>query len=113
MNSSAPWSNGRPNGLMSSQLHSSVRGHWGAAKRDSDIDLVVLTDNPSAYLAREDWIAPLAPGAELLRIGDWGTVAERRFVLRSGLEVGGGPFSAGFDHRGLLADLAAACRGVT
>jgi predicted nucleotidyltransferase len=112
-----------------------IVGSWarGAAKRDSDVDLVVLTDNPSAYLEQEDWIAPLAPGAELLRTGDWGAIAERRLVLRSGLEVEVGvglpswaetaPVDPGtfaivrdgfrpvFDPRGLLAELAAACRG--
>jgi predicted nucleotidyltransferase len=112
-------------------------GSWarGAATSDSDVDIVVLTDNPNAYIEREDWIAPLAPGAELLRTGDWGAIAERRLVLRSGLEVEVGvglpswadtaPVDPGtrgvirdgfqpvFDPQGLLAELAAACRGST
>jgi predicted nucleotidyltransferase len=110
-------------------------GSWarGGAGRDSDIDLVVLTDCPSAYLEHEDWIASLAPGAELLRTGDWGAIAERRLVLPSGLEVEVGiglpswaqtaPVDPGtravvrngfrpiFDPRGSLVELAAACRG--
>jgi predicted nucleotidyltransferase len=114
-----------------------VVGSWarGTARADSDFDVVLLTDDPSAYLEREDWIAALAPGAELFRIGDWGAIAERRFVLRSGLEVEVGvglpswadtaPVDPGtravvrdglrplFDPRGLLAKLVAACRGST
>jgi predicted nucleotidyltransferase len=108
-------------------------GSWarGAPRADSDLDVVLLTDDPSAYLEHEDWIAGLARGAELLRTGDWGAIAERRLILRSGLEVEVGvglpswadtaPVDAGtralvrdgfrpvFDPRGLLAELTAAC----
>ena len=110
-------------------------GSWarGAARADSDLDVVLLTDDPGAYLEREDWIAALAPGAHLLRTGDWGAIAERRLVLPSGLEIevaialpswaDTAPVDPGtravvrdgfeliFDPRGLLAELAAACRG--
>jgi predicted nucleotidyltransferase len=114
-----------------------VVGSWarGAAKHDSDVDVVLLTYDPSVYIEREDWIAALTPGAELLRTGDWGAIAERRLGLRSGLEIEVGvglpswadtaPVDPGtravvrdglrplFDPRGLLAKLVAACRGST
>lgn len=64
-------------------------GSWarGAARPDSDVDLVVLTDDPSAYLERDDWVEALAPDAALVRTGDWGAIVERRLRLPSGLEV--------------------------
>jgi uncharacterized protein len=114
-----------------------IVGSWARdiARADSDLDVVLLTDDPSPYLDREDWITALAPGTELLRTGDWGAIAERRLVLRSGLEVEVGvglpswaetaPVDPGtravvrdgfrpvFDPHGLLAELAAVCHGST
>jgi hypothetical protein len=110
-----------------------IVGSWArdAAREDSDVDLVLLTNEPSAYTEREDWIAGLAPGATLLRTGDWGAIIERRLLLPSGLEVEVGvglpswaetaPVDPGtrrvvrgglrevYDPHGLLAALAAAC----
>jgi uncharacterized protein len=109
-------------------------GSWarGAARADSDLDVVLLTHNPSAYAERDDWIDGVAPGACLLRTGDWGAIAEHRLGLRSGLEVEVGvglpswantaPVDPGtravvrdgfrpvFDPGGLLAELLAACK---
>ena len=64
-------------------------GSWarGAPRADSDVDLVLLTVDPPAYVEHEDWIQVLAPGAELVRTGDWGAIVERRLRLPSGLEV--------------------------
>jgi hypothetical protein len=64
-------------------------GSWarGTERPDSDVDLVVLTDDPSAYTERDDWVETLAPGAELVRTGDWQAIVERRIRLPSGLEV--------------------------
>jgi predicted nucleotidyltransferase len=64
-------------------------GSWArnAAHDDSDVDLIVLTDEPALYLESEDWIGEFAPGARLLRTGDWGAIVERRLELPSGLEV--------------------------
>ncbi len=64
-------------------------GSWarGAADADSDVDLIVLTEDPAAYATRERWIGELAPGAHLVRTGDWGPIVERRLLLPSGLEV--------------------------
>lgn len=109
-----------------------VVGSWarGTASDDSDVDLVLLSDDPTAYTHREDWVAELFPSARLMRTGDWGAIVERRLLLPSGLEVELGvgspswaavePLDEGtqrvvrdglrviYDPRGLLADLAAA-----
>jgi predicted nucleotidyltransferase len=112
-----------------------VVGSWarGAQRQDSDLDLVLLTQRPGAYLEDDDWIQELAPTAKPLRTGDWGATVERRLILPSGLhiEVGVGdpswantaPVDPGtkavvrdglrslYDPRGLLARLVAACDG--
>lgn len=109
-------------------------GSWArhAGRSSSDVDLVVLSDDPVAYIEREDWIEGLVSGAELVRTGDWGGVVERRLLLPSGLEVEVGiglpswaetsPVDPGtrrvvrdglrvlHDPRGLLGALASACR---
>jgi predicted nucleotidyltransferase len=109
-------------------------GSWarGAERPDSDLDLVVLTDDPAGYLERDDWVDELQPGAELVATRDWGTIVERRIRLPSGLEVEVGigrpswadtsPVDPGtrrvvrdgmqalYDPRGLLAALVDACR---
>jgi predicted nucleotidyltransferase len=109
-------------------------GSWarGAERPDSDLDLVVLTDDPAGYLERDDWVEELQPGAELVATRDWGTIVERRIRLPSGLEVEVGigrpswadtsPVDPGtrrvvrdgmqalYDPRGMLAALIDACR---
>jgi predicted nucleotidyltransferase len=64
-------------------------GSWarGAARDDSDVDLIVLTDEPERLLVREEWIDELAPAASLLRTREWGPIVERRLVLQSSLEI--------------------------
>jgi uncharacterized protein len=101
-----------------------------AAGPDSDIDLVVLTEETGRY-ADETWADELNLG-ELTRVQDWGPITERRFITGTGLEVEiniGSPDWANLDpvdpgtHRvvadgarvlhdpeGLLADLERACR---
>lgn len=107
-------------------------GSWarGTASDESDVDLVLLIDEPTVYTRREDWVAELFPSAQVMRTGDWGAIVERRLLLASGLEVELGvaspswaavePLDEGtrrvvgdglralYDPRGLLADLAAA-----
>ena len=57
----------------------------GTARPDSDVDLVVLVDDPRAYLG---WPAEeLEEAAVDLRTRWWGPVLERRFRLPSGLRV--------------------------
>jgi len=57
----------------------------GAARADSDIDLVLLTADEAQY-ADNSWAPELALGS-LTRVQRWGAVTERRFRTRSGLEV--------------------------
>jgi predicted nucleotidyltransferase len=111
-----------------------LAGSWArdAVRPESDVDLIVLTDDPAAYTESVDWIEGLAPGAVLVRTGDWGPIVERRLRLLSGLEVelgvgrpswaGTSPVDPGtrrvvldgcrplHDPRGLLAALVFACR---
>ena len=63
-------------------------GSWarGAARADSDVDLVLLTDNTAAYLEDRMWLAAFA-AKEIARRRKWGVVTELRAVLGSGLEV--------------------------
>lgn len=58
----------------------------GAARADSDVDLVLLTTERGAYLAEDGWGAGLGLG-ELVRTRRWGVITERRFRTPSGLEV--------------------------
>jgi hypothetical protein len=66
-----------------------VLGSWArdTAREDSDIDLILLTNEPVGYTAREAWISQVAPGATLIRTGNWGPIIERRLRLPSGLEI--------------------------
>lgn len=109
-----------------------VVGSWarGTARMDSDVDIVVLTDDPGHAQAGE-WTGLL--GGDVLRLADWGPLREVRVRRPSGLavEIGVVPVSwAATDpvdpgtcrvmtdgHRilhdpvGVLASLSAACRG--
>jgi uncharacterized protein len=112
-----------------------VVGSWArdTARADSDVDLVLLTHDPVTYTEHHEWLAALAPGGRLIRTRSWGVLVERRILLRSGLEIEMGvvrpswaktqPVDAGtkravrsgfrpiLDPHGVLAALAAACRG--
>jgi hypothetical protein len=63
-------------------------GSWarGDPGPTSDLDLVVLTEMPEAYVGRDDWIAALG-GARVVRTMAWGAVTERRLLTSSGLEL--------------------------
>ena len=67
-----------------------VVGSWaqGEPREDSDVDLVLLADDPTPYTEHDDWVAELAPGATLIGTADWGAITERRLlILSSGLEI--------------------------
>ncbi|MGN9775912.1 nucleotidyltransferase domain-containing protein [Micromonospora sp. H33] len=108
-----------------------VVGSWarGAARMDSDLDLVVLTDNPR-YADADLWTGLL--GGQVTRLAEWGPPLKEIRVRRpSGFEVEMGvvpvswahtePVDAGtrrvigdghrvvHDPAGLLAALSAAC----
>jgi predicted nucleotidyltransferase len=59
-------------------------GSWarGDARPDSDVDVVLLTTTPEAYMGGTPW-----PDAELVQTRDWGGLTERRLRLPSGLEL--------------------------
>lgn len=65
-----------------------VVGSWARddARMDSDVDIVVLTEDRAPYLEDEAWVSEVGGGA-LVRTRRWGATTERRFRLPSGLEV--------------------------
>jgi predicted nucleotidyltransferase len=71
-------------------------GSWArsAARRDSDLDLVVLCEGSSDMLGRTDWYNAFGIG-EVVSQRDFGSIQERRLRLASGfeIEVGIGPTS--------------------
>jgi hypothetical protein len=58
----------------------------GAARETSDVDLILLTENPQAYFEDVDWIRrfgePIRWQSE-----DWGKIRSLRVWYKSGLEV--------------------------
>jgi predicted nucleotidyltransferase len=81
----AAWVRGRPDirGLA-------LVGSWarGRAHAGSDVDLVVLADDPARYADDDSWIVEaLGRPAVTVRRRAWGVVTERRALLPSGLEV--------------------------
>jgi hypothetical protein len=63
-------------------------GSWahGTPRPGSDVDLILLTEEPSLYTGGKDWIAELG-GITLVATRGWGAITERRFRLPSGLAV--------------------------
>lgn len=67
-----------------------VVGSWtrGEPREDSDLDLVVLTDEQHRYTDTDKWIrAALGQAAPVVRRMAWGPVTERRVRLVTGFEV--------------------------
>lgn len=67
-----------------------IVGSWAReqARMDSDLDLVILTDDRERYLSDGAWArAVLGEPAELIRTQRWGPLTERRVALPSGLEI--------------------------
>jgi predicted nucleotidyltransferase len=58
----------------------------GEAAKDSDVDLVILLDDPVRYAEADQWITELMPGT-VVRRKQWGSLIERRVRLPSRLEV--------------------------
>jgi predicted nucleotidyltransferase len=71
-------------------------GSWarGRARVDSDIDLVLLVDEPERYSERDEWAAELGAD-EVSRRREWGAITEHRLVLATTiqLDLGIGPAS--------------------
>lgn len=64
-------------------------GSWarGAERMDSDVDLIVMTDDVEPYVRGEEWISAFG-GRSVIRTQQWGPLlTERRLLRESGLEV--------------------------
>lgn len=77
------WAQGRPR-----RRRVGLAGFWahGDARMDSDVDMVLLTEDRAPYLEDGVWVREVG-GVELVWTRRWGTAAEKRFALPSGLEV--------------------------
>jgi predicted nucleotidyltransferase len=67
-----------------------VVGSWAReeARLDSDLDLVILSNDVPSCTAGGAWIEEIVgQAAELLRCREWGALTERRLRLASGFEV--------------------------
>ena len=67
-----------------------VVGSWArdAARMDSDIDFVILTDRADLYIDDAAWISDvLGTDASLIAQRNWGVLTEQRVLRASGLEV--------------------------
>jgi predicted nucleotidyltransferase len=58
----------------------------GAARPDSDVDVIILTEHVGRFLAATEWTREFGDVATLER-EDWGMVQALRVTYRGGLEV--------------------------
>ena len=77
------WAQGRPDIVAIGLAGSWARGN---ARMDSDVDVVLLTEDQVPYLEDDAWVYEMG-GVGLVWTRRWGPVTERRFALPSGLEV--------------------------
>jgi len=77
------WSARRPDLRAAALVGSLARNE---ARMDSDVDLVLLTDAPTGYTARDEW-APELGAASVGAAETWGVAVSRRLELPDGLEV--------------------------
>lgn len=59
----------------------------GDARPDSDVDLVLLTEEVRSYVESDDWISEMLGRITSVETCPRGTLTERRLTLPSGLEV--------------------------
>ena len=80
-------------------------GSWarGAARPDSDVDVVVVSTAPEARVAAGDWPAGLS-AAPVLRRRRWGVLVETRLGLPDGLEVEVGVVPTGWTSARVVRD---------
>ena len=77
------WAAVRPDVAALALVGSWARGTQGPR---SDVDLVLLTDDPSFYVDSDSWISELGAHA-VARTTRWGAIIERRLRLSDGLEL--------------------------
>jgi predicted nucleotidyltransferase len=58
----------------------------GAAREDSDVDLMIITDTPQIYLQDNRWLETFGQVAQVTD-EDWGLVQSKRVFYADGLEV--------------------------
>lgn len=58
----------------------------GTAREDSDVDLVLITKTPQAYLDRDDWLTMFGKVKQSV-VEDWGLLKSKRVFYEGGLEV--------------------------
>jgi predicted nucleotidyltransferase len=63
-------------------------GSWArrSARMDSDVDVILLTDDPPAYIDAEEWTQGLGAIA-IIRTQQRGILTERRLAMPGGLQV--------------------------
>lgn len=57
----------------------------GTPHEESDIDVHVLTTNPSLYIDHDDWV--IAFDASLVATESWGAITSRRLIRADGIEI--------------------------
>ena len=77
------WAEGRPDVVAVGLVGSWAQGN---ARMDSDVDLMLVTEDRRPYLETDAWVRDLG-GVRLVETRRWGPMTERRFVVPSGLEV--------------------------
>src|SRR5688572_8123937 len=77
------WAQQRPGITAVALVGSFARG---TARPDSDVDLVVIADDPTSYLADTEWARAFG-SVERMKREDWGAVQSLRVFYASGLEV--------------------------
>jgi hypothetical protein len=77
------WVRGR-----SDVLAAAIVGSWarGEPRMDSDVDVVLLTDDAEAFIDSDAWAQDWG-AASIVRTQRWGVLTERRLAMASGLEV--------------------------
>ena len=80
------WAEGRPDVVAVALAGSWAHGH---ARMDSDVDVVLLTENQKPYLEGDAWLHELG-SVRLVKTRQWGPLTERRFAQPSGLQVESG-----------------------
>jgi predicted nucleotidyltransferase len=63
-------------------------GSWArrSARMNSDVDLLLLTNDVAQYIKSDRWVQELGASA-VVRTKRWGVLTERRLVMPSGLEI--------------------------